>query len=93
LSLSTPDPEPPFPFPFPPPTQFPASICLLWLFHTPFLLRFKHLRLDLPSCLAPLGLWSVAWVSCTSWVVSTYQWVHTMQVLLGLGYLTQDDIF
>ena len=27
------------------------------------------------------------------WLISTYYWVHTMHILLGLSYLTQDDIF
>ena len=40
-----------------------------------------------------LGLWIVVWVSCDLWLISTYQWVHTMYVLLGLGYFTQGDVF
>jgi hypothetical protein len=36
-----------------------------------------------------LGLRHVTWVFCTLWLISTYQWVHTRHVLLGLGYLTQ----
>jgi hypothetical protein len=38
------------------------------------------------------GLWIVSWVFRTFGLISTYQWVHTMCVLLWLGYLTQDDI-
>jgi hypothetical protein len=41
--------------------------------------------LGLPSCLASLDLWSVAWVSCILWLIFTH-------VLLGLGCLIQNDI-
>jgi hypothetical protein len=30
------------------------------------------------SCTAFLGLWSVAWVSCILWLMSTYKWIHTI---------------
>jgi hypothetical protein len=33
------------------------------------------------------------WVFWDFGLISTYQWVHTICILLGLGYLTQDDIF
>ena len=36
-------------------------------------------------------LWNITWLSSTLWLKSTYKWVHTMHVLLGLGYWTQDD--
>lgn len=38
-----------------------------------------------------LPMWTIAWLSCTSWLMSTYKWVCTMLFLLGLGYLIQDD--
>ena len=50
-------------------------------------MRFKHPHLGLPSYLASLGLWSVAWVSYILWLISTYKRVHAMDVLLGLGNL------
>jgi hypothetical protein len=56
------------------------------------LLRFKHLQLGPPCYLASLGLWIIAWVYYTLWLISTYRWVHIMHVFPGLGYLTQDDI-
>ena len=37
-----------------------------------------------------LSLWGVSWVFCAFWLISTYQWIHTMHVLLGLDHLTQD---
>ena len=42
---------------------------------------------SLSSCLAYLDLWSVAWLSCRFWLISTYKWIHTMQVLLGPVFL------
>ena len=39
------------------------------------------------------GLWIVSWVFWTFGLISTYQWVHTMRILLWLDYVTQDDIF
>jgi hypothetical protein len=57
-----------------------------------FKTRFKHSHFYLPSCLGSLVLWSVAWISFILWLISTYKWVHTMHILLGLGYLTQDDV-
>ena len=41
-------------------------------------------------------IWSLNWIYCilwTFWLISTYQWVHTMCILLWLCYLTQDNIF
>ena len=69
------------------------STHLQWLFYFPFWVRFKLPPLVLPTYLASLSQWIVAWVSCTLWLISTYMWVHTMHVPLGLGYLTQDNIF
>jgi hypothetical protein len=56
-------------------------------------MKFKHLPLGLPCYLASLSLWVVAWVSCTLWLITTYNCVHIIHVLLGLGYLIQDDLF
>ena len=40
-------------------------------------------------------VWSgiVSWIFWTFGLIYIYQWVHTIWVLLCLGYLTQDDIF
>jgi hypothetical protein len=64
----------------------------LWLFYSLFEVRCKHSLLCLPSCLASLGLCSVAWVSCTLWLISTYKWVYTIHVLHEQGYLIQCGI-
>ena len=45
------------------------------------------------SSLPLLCLWSIACVSCILWLISTDKWVHTMHVLLRLGYHTQDNNF
>ena len=37
-----------------------------------------------------IGLWIVFWVLRASGLISIYQWVHTMCILLWLGYLTQN---
>jgi hypothetical protein len=42
---------------------------------------------------ASCGQWVVSWVFHTFCLISTYQWVHTICVLLWLSYITQDDIF
>lgn len=47
----------------------------------------------LAYCLVPLGLWNVAWLSCTLSLISICKLIHTMWLLLGLGYFTQDNIF
>jgi hypothetical protein len=69
------------------------TVPLSWLFYSSIQVRFKHLPLGLPLWLGSLSLWYISWVSCNLWLISPYQWVHTMHVLLGLDYLTQDDIF
>ena len=46
--------------------------------------------LDSPCCLASLGSWTIGSLSVALQLVSTYEWVHTMLIFLGLGYLTQD---
>jgi hypothetical protein len=38
-----------------------------------------------------LGLWIIAQLFCTLWLMSTYEYIS--YVFLHLGYLTQDDIF
>jgi hypothetical protein len=38
----------------------------------PLLMRFKYPTLGLPTYLASLSPWIVAWVSCTLWLISTY---------------------
>ena len=45
-----------------------------------------------PSSQVSYSLWFVSWVLWASGLISTYQWVNMMCVLLWLGYLTQDDI-
>jgi hypothetical protein len=65
-----------------------TSSCILsptskkhWSIHT---LVFLHLERH--------SLWIVSWVFLAFGLISTYQWMHTMYVILWLGYLTQDDI-
>ena len=53
----------------------------------------KHPHSHLPSAWASCGLWITFWIFWIFRIVSLYQWVCTMFVILGLGYLTQDDIF
>jgi hypothetical protein len=36
-------------------------------------------------------LYLISWAFWVSGLISTYQWVHIMWVLLWLGYLTQDN--
>jgi hypothetical protein len=48
-------------------------------------------HLCLHSWLAPLVLWSIAWVSCILSLISTFKWVHSIHGLWGLCYLTQYD--
>ena len=40
-----------------------------------------------------LNLWTLLWLSCKFWIISTYKWVHTMHDFLDQGYLTLDNIF
>ena len=82
----------PNPIPCPLQTQFLLSIHLQYLFYFSFRKRFSYLPQG-PCYLASLGLWIVAWLSCTLWLISTYKLVQTMHILLGLGYCTWDDIF
>lgn len=41
----------------------------------------------------PLQLSIVVWLLLTYWLISTYKWIYTPFIFLGLGYLTQDDVF
>jgi hypothetical protein len=64
-----------------------------YLFCFPFGERFNHPPLWPPFYLIDsLGLLITVWLSCTLWLISTYNWLHTMHVLVVLSYLTQDDI-
>ena len=56
-----------------------------------FVTLLRHF--GLPSSWALCGLWILFWVFWAFGLLSTYQWAHTMCVLLWLGYLTRDDIF
>jgi len=58
-----------------------------------FIVRFMHPPLIDSYKLDSLGLWIVAWLSFILQLISNYKWVHTMFFFLGLGYLTQDDLF
>jgi hypothetical protein len=87
LSLLTSDPEP---FPFLTPSPLPPSS--LHLPPIPPLSKIQASSFGLSFCLVSLGLWSLAWVSCALKLISIYKWVVIIYFLLGLGYLTQDDI-
>lgn len=50
----------------------------------------RNSPLNHPRYLASLDLWTVALLSFTLWLISTYKWIQTMFVFLYLGYLTQD---
>ena len=76
------------PLTHPVPSLHPPLMSIL----LPFWERLKHPSLGSLFYLASLYVWIVAWLSCILWLISTYKWVHTMHVLLGLRYLTQDDI-
>jgi hypothetical protein len=43
--------------------------------------RFKHPPLGFTCYLASLGLWIVAWLSWSSWLISIYKWVCIMHIL------------
>ena len=81
------------PLPVPSPTHFPPSIHLWYLFYLPFWEWFKHSPLGLLCYWVSLGLLIIAWLPCTLWLIFMYKWVHSMNVFLGLGYLTKDDTF
>ena len=63
------------------PIQFPLSIHLWCLFSFPFWIRFSYVPLGPPYYPVSLGLWIVAWLSYTLWLISSYQWVHTIPLV------------
>jgi hypothetical protein len=65
---------------------------LSWVFCSS-LEGLKYPHFVIPSSWVSCGLWIVSWAFRAFGQISTYQWVHIMCVLLGLCYLTQDDIF
>ena len=77
----SPLPSPCYPiYPFPLPcSSIPLHCCT-----EPFQ---NHGRL-LPSSWTSFDMWIVSWVFQASRLISVYQWVLTMSVLLRLGYLT-----
>ena len=62
------------------PTQVTPFLCLWWLFYS-------------PSRWVQASLLGLSLLFSFLWLISTLEWVYTMHVLLGLGYLTQDDLF
>jgi hypothetical protein len=81
LFLPTPDPEHPIP-PLHNPFQFLPPICLMTILF-PLLSEIQASSLVPSFLFSFFGLWSVAWVSCILWLISTYSWVHIMHVPLG----------
>jgi len=88
LMWSCPLVSPPPPLFLPSPSHSLPPVSILF----PFLRRLKHPHFGFISW-ASNDLWIVSWVFRAFGLISTYQRVHTMCVLLSLGYLTQDDIF
>lgn len=74
----------------------PISLPVL-SFHLPMTTLFPLLRFTGPPLgshyLVSLGLWIVIWFPYTLWLMSTIKWVHTMHVVVDLGYLTQDIFY
>ena len=77
---------------FPSPITLPPSIVL----HLPpriigfsLLIESQTFLLRPFFCLGSLGVWSVELVSSTLWLISTYKWMQTIHVLLGINYLIQ----
>jgi hypothetical protein len=71
-----------------PPSSFPLSTFDIYL-NSP-----ENDSTILPWALLVWILW-LCWSACISrslCSIFNYQWVHTTHVLLGLGYLTHDDI-
>ena len=62
------------------------------LIYFPFLGKIMFPSLG-PPYLVSLGLGIIAWLSFTLHLISTFEWLYTMFVFLGLGYLTQNDFF
>ena len=63
-----------------------------WVFCSSFKEGPKYPCFALPSYWASVDLWILSWVFQASGLISTYQWVYIMWVLLWLGSLTQDVI-
>jgi hypothetical protein len=92
LYISSPSLSPPIPDPAPlspPPPLFLPSLSNPL---PPVSILRKTEASTLWSSWASYGLWIVSWVFQPFGLISTYQWVHTMCVLLWLGYLTHNDI-
>ena len=77
----------PFSFPLLSPSQVPSSLCLLWLFCSPFHVGLKHSHFSPLSFRTLYGLWVVSWEFWALGQIFTNQWVYTTSVLLCLGYL------
>ena len=82
-----------FPLPLLSSFQVLFTLYLPWLFCSSFYVGLKHPHFDLPSSWTSYGLWIISWVFWAFGLISTYQRVHTMCVILWLSYFTQDDIF
>ena len=63
-----------------------------WLFYSSFSMRLKHLLIGPSWFLTSMGLWITVQLSANLWLISTYQLIYTLCVLLGLRYLNQDDL-
>lgn len=88
---STPHPWSPFPLPSTGSHNlFSFSIYLWWLLSFPFWHRFTHALYGPPYFPVTLGLWTLAWLSWSIRLMSTYKWLHT--IFLALDHLIQDDI-
>jgi hypothetical protein len=77
---------------FPPRSIFPSTLVIA-VSPSQVGLRLPHMG---PSvCPSVWILWTVSWVFSIFFflLISTYYWIHTLHVFLGLSYLTQDDIF
>jgi hypothetical protein len=99
----------PFPLPLltwpyvlpPPPTRLfylLCSICALFFSSWDYFVSPSKNDLSIHTLVflfswASYGLWIVFWLFWAFGLVVTYQWVHTMFVLLWLGYLIKDDMF
>ena len=93
LSLPISNPAPSFFPPSPLSPRWLLSSTSYDYFVPLFYVGLKHPHFGLPFSFAPYGFWVISWVFWALGLISTYQWVHTICVLLCLGYLTQDDIF
>ena len=69
------------------------SYHLFPLFCSLFYVGMKHLLVGLPFSWVTCDPWVVSWLFQVLYLLSTYQWVHTMCGLLWLSHFTQDDNF